>query len=266
MATFSFLWDSAYESTPTQGLNRNQIDNRLRQLWTATRERMGAEHNFGPYTDLDDGSHIRGGTTVALKDDLTARDALTDMENGALFCMEDGSDVVLCVFVTGTGWVEVSSLDHASLLNLDVNVHTQYLLRSGGTMTGDLDMGGQHLLMPDVQESQMDLLQYRHANLYHPSPSNLDAIKANVILIGKMRRTQKSSSGQTDAFNGVYRYQLLADNTTDFMFMPNVWTDGREDDSSIVAATGGLYPGLALVISQSIPGLVDWRINLEYLY
>ena len=184
---FSFEWNATYESVPNSGLNRGLIDDKIRTLSGAVRERMEIGHNFGPYTDKDDGSHRGGHVEVMVKDDSTARDLLTDVRVGGLYLLEDGADLKLCI-CTSVGpivWEEISTLDHGSLSNLDADTHTQYLKTTGGDVTG-LNLGLQKIIMPTDAHQQRGLVQYYHAGKSHPTIGNVSAIIDDAIARGKV--------------------------------------------------------------------------------
>lgn len=181
MATFSWLWDSVYEGIPSNKLNRALIDDHMRNMCKGVRERMEPEHNWGPYVGKDDGSHRGGYVTACDKGDAAARAAYSDMQTGALFLLTDGSDLKLCVYISGTGWVEISSIDHGILSNLDQDTHTQYLLKAGGSMSGNLEMGGENILMATIVEAQGGFVQKKHEDSEHNGLGNIDAFKDNTV-------------------------------------------------------------------------------------
>lgn len=142
----SFSWDTAYEANPGNGISRGSIDDSIRKMGRGIAERMSVEHNFSYRNDEDDGSHIPGETTVALKDTAGVRDALTDMQDGAVYVADDGAgNTAVFVYTVGIGWEEFTDNDHVSLENLDGIGHNDvYFLRTDDIIVTDksLDMGG----------------------------------------------------------------------------------------------------------------------------
>lgn len=125
----SFSWNAAYEAAPGSGLSRNSLDNELRRITSGVRERMEREHNWGPSTDEDDGTHIPGKTTVLLTGNAAALAAVANMQEGALFLQDDGTNLELFVY-TSAAWVSITDDVHGSMANLtDDLCHTQYMLK-----------------------------------------------------------------------------------------------------------------------------------------
>ena len=73
-------WDSAYEAAPPDTLRIGLIDNVIRDVSFAIRERMSIEHEWGPSSSKNDGSHILGGTTVLATGNLAAMNAISNMQ------------------------------------------------------------------------------------------------------------------------------------------------------------------------------------------
>lgn len=142
----SFTWDATYEGTPSSGLSRNSLDNEIRRITSGVRERMGREHNFGPFTDTDDGTHIPGKTTILLTGNAAARAAVSDMQEGALFLQDDGTNLELFLY-TGAAWVSITDDVHGSMDNLtDDLAHEQYMLKDTAYVLEDtFDMNDQRL-------------------------------------------------------------------------------------------------------------------------
>lgn len=142
----SFSWDAAYEALPTDGLSRSSLDDALRYMLVGVRQRMGEEHNFGPFTDEDDGTHIPGKTTVLLTGNAAALAALTDMEEGSLFLQDDGSNLELFLY-TSAAWLSITDDVHGSMANLtDDLCHEDYMLKDTAYILEDtFDMNDQRL-------------------------------------------------------------------------------------------------------------------------
>lgn len=260
---FSFEWNAAYEGQPSSGLNRALIDDKIRTLSKAVRARMEIGHNFGPYTDKDDGSHRGGHVEVMVKDDSAARDLLVDVRVGGLYLLEDGADLKLCI-CTSVGpvvWEEVSSLDHGSLDNLDIDTHTQYLKTTGGDVTG-LNLGLQKIIMPTDEHQQRGLVQYYHAEHSHPVIGNEDAIKT--ITRDKLYILSTSQSGVVPAAAApeVPRY-ITFDLNGSLVFLPNFYYSGAGylDGRLVMRETGHI----AIRRVSIFGGDHNYRLNYRYV-
>ncbi len=142
----SFSWDAAYEALPTTGLSRSSLDDALRYMLVGVRQRMGAEHNFGPFTDEDDGTHIPGKTTVLLTGNAAALAALTNMQEGSLFLQDDGTNLELFLY-TSAAWLSITDDVHGSMANLtDDLCHEDYMLKDTAyVLEATFDMNDQRL-------------------------------------------------------------------------------------------------------------------------
>ncbi len=255
---FSFLWDATYEAAPAAGLNRALIDDKLRDLARAVRARMEVGHNFGPYTDEDDGTHRGGHVEVMVKDDSAARDLLTDVRVGGLYLLEDGSDLKLCI-CTSVGpvvWEEISSLDHGELDDLDAHDHTQYLKTTGGLVTG-LDLGGNKIIMPTNEEAQRGLVQYHHIGQSHPTIGNADAITTNNIVRDKLYILSASAVGNIG--NGINRTFNFAGS---LVFLPNFCFVDYANGTAVLKIGGDQ----AVCIFGDYFGVTkQYRVNYRYI-
>ena len=143
----SFSWTDAFEEQPSGGSSRSIIDDTLRQLSRGVRERMEREHNWGSFTEEDDGTHRPGQTGVALRGNTATRAALADMQEGAVYVNNETGEVEI---FNGTNWLSFTptgSISHASLDGLDEHDHTQYWNRHEGLDSTDpLDMNGHFVL------------------------------------------------------------------------------------------------------------------------
>ena len=142
----SYTWNAAWEASPSNSLSRNSLDDHLRRITGGLRERMEREHNWGPFTDSDDGSHIAGKTTVLLTGDAVALAAVADMQEGALFLQDDGTNLELFLY-TGAAWVSITNDVHGNMENLtDDLAHEQYMLKDTAYVLEDtFDMNDQRL-------------------------------------------------------------------------------------------------------------------------
>ncbi len=197
-------WDSAYLSTPSNTLIRSLIDDEIRQVIYSVRERMATEHRFGPLTsppddpdDLDyktyhltQGYHLPGGTTICDVGNTAARDAVVTPQLGALFVVQDGSDYSVNIY-TATGWQSLSTIDHLALTGTADDDHPQYVLKSGGNMTGSLDMGGNVIVTQGTGDTFGQFTLYGHRTSTHDYVENIAAITNNAVTAAKLSIQQQ---------------------------------------------------------------------------
>ena len=187
-------WDSTYEALPANTLRVGLLDNVIRDIAFAIRERMMAEHEWGPASDLNDGSHILGGTSVLATGDAAAMAAITGMQQGALFLQNTGTDLNLMIYRSGN-WEPLSTLDHDLLTGRTDDDHPKYVLKDGGVMTGSLDMSDFYIVAPTTVDGVYSgLVAARHMALNHPSLGSLDAIAANTIPATALKTVQQTDT------------------------------------------------------------------------
>jgi hypothetical protein len=261
MATFSWEWGSGYESIPSDTLNRSLIDDALRNMRIGVRERMEPEHNWGPCADKDDGSHRGGYVTVLDKGDEAARDAVANMQDGALFLMQVGDDLQLQLYIAGTGWVQAGTLDHGALSNLDQNTHTQYLLKTGGVMAGDFNMGSYSLELATGLATQLGFVQIPHMDEEHPGLGNKAVVKDGDI--GRAKLLWHTSANYWSPMGSERVYITVPKNA--MVLCPNFYSAlgaGRLYSRS----TGGNNRQL-IVTNTEYPSIdIVARFNFRYVY
>lgn len=177
-------WDSTYEARPPSGINRASLDNEMRLMRKMTRQVMEQEHNFGPSTS-DDGRHRAGYVTLFGVGDSTARDAVADVPDGALWLLDDGTNYRLQAYkLSTTSWVTVAYPDHGALSNLlDNNAHPEFLLKSGDTTNRSIDANSDGIYIPDADVTEFGLfvtsehLTEGHGALPQPAVSDLPYAK-----------------------------------------------------------------------------------------
>jgi hypothetical protein len=196
-------WDSAYEATPGSNLVRSLIDDEIRQMTYGVRERMSQEHRWGPFgvadTDpetlsfktnaLDEGSHLPGGTTICDIGDSTDRDAIVTPQLGALFVVYADANYEVNIYTT-EGWTALSTMNHADLVGREDNDHQQYVLKSGGVMTGNLDMGGYTIETQETGQTLGTLALYKHRTMSHGTIEDIRAITDGAVTFAKLKTTQ----------------------------------------------------------------------------
>lgn len=200
-------WDTAYNSTPGNDLVRSLIDDEVRQTIFGIRERMSVEHRWGPLTGvstdpadlsyqlnaLPQGYHIPGGTTICGLGNTAARDAIVTPQIGALYVVQDGSNFEINLYKS-TGWTIISTLNHSELTGRTDNDHPQYVLKSGGTMTGNLDMGGNVISTQGTGDTYGQFTLYRHRETSHGNIENIAAITDKAVTLAKLSIQQSSTS------------------------------------------------------------------------
>jgi hypothetical protein len=223
-----FDWDAAYEALPTVDLDRSLIDDEIRKMSSGVRSIMEVEHNFGPDTEKDDGSHRPGKVTVAQKGNSTVRDALSNPQAGSLYLLDDGSGDLELHLYYGDAWNKISSLNHADLDGLSDNDHPQYVLATAGdTIEANLDMGNFQLEF--TGGSSDFFLLYGHREDSHPIVSNIAAIKDNHIPADAMKATFSSVAGSVadgayvDMCTAVDGRPTQYENPRSFWFFPQVY-------------------------------------------
>lgn len=206
-------WD---ETIPTSALAKSLIDDELRRMKLAIRERMGQEHQFGPFTDFDTGRHIPGKTTVLGQGDSTDLAAITTMQAGSLFLLEDGSDLQVQLY-NGSAWVALSTLDHAVLTGRDDDDHPGLLKKDGGIMAGDLDMGTYKITTSGSGSTHGIFTLYGHRALSHATIGDIRAITDASLTANAFNIVQETTTTSvSDTLNVVFTLPA-------FYFLPQVY-------------------------------------------
>lgn len=224
------------------------------------REFMEAEHNFGPYSDKDDGSHRPGRTTVLLEGDTATRDALSPQE-GALYLLDDGEFLQLQGYFSGA-WTDIATLDHGELSDLVVgNPHPQYILNVEGELSGDadslLDMNGNQVHVEVYSESFAGMTLYRHRSQEHPSLGSHSVIKDGAVPISYLVNRQVSWAGEIGGLTTV----IFSLPSSAAVLAPNLYSD---DPDSVLITTG--IPGeFGFGIRNDTIGAVDVSIRANRL-
>ena len=221
---------------------------------------MGAEHNFGPFTDEDDGTHIPGKTTVALKDDEAARDALANVQTGACYLLNDGTNSFFEIW-NGTSWLRVSDDDHDALDGLSDDDHAAMYWLGTSTIVdavAALDMGSNHLLLTGAPSGASRVTD--HIDDIHDITA-ASAVKAQDI------DNTKVTSGLQQHYTGT-----ISGNGTAFIALPSgitaiisislICTDGADGDLQL-----GIWGTVAyehLVIKNTKVFSRDYSFRLRY--
>jgi hypothetical protein len=266
MAVLTFTWDSAYEDQPFAGLPRNMLDNEIRKMRRGVAEAMAREHNFGTY-GTDDGTHKAGKISLALKGDSTERGELTNVKEGSLYLLDDGSgNLKLCIYVNGS-WEELNYVDHGEIDGLADDDHTQYAKVAGDTLTGELDMGGRNIIMPSLTTVvQQDLVTFYHRSQGHATLGNVDAVADDSIGRECFSIISNSLSGSGSSGNNNFE---LYNPTTGLLccFFPNIYV---YNNAAVVQLISPDYKFDDLldetrVISLKASGSFNYRINYRYI-
>ncbi len=254
----TFTWGSTYENLPGAALARSMIDNELRAMRRGVREIMEIEHNWGQYTDIDDGSHGPGRVTVMLKGDAAVRDALTDVQEGALYFLSDSGTIELYIYTSGA-WVKTTDIDHASFSNLLADSHVNYLKKDlTDAMTEALDMGGYDIVnaSPPAAGYDSHLIYGNHEALQHSVIGNNDAILDDTIKYRHLTLTQHPLSGSLTEGQEI---DILFDSVA-FMFFPNFYASTT--DVRVRSVTSFSKFGFGL---KSYGSSANYRVNCEVL-
>ena len=198
----SFTWNSSFESLPTSALARSSIDDEIRRTKRGVSERMSLEHEWGPTSEKNDGSHRSGETQVALNGTQTERDALLDMRTGALFVRTDG-DAPNLDYYNGTLWEPApSGLSHAGLNDRNIgDPHPQYM-RPNGIYEVPLNANAFDLLVNNKASS--NVLLWDHVNKTtnpHGVITNPDVLGPGIVKYSMLDITIISDSMTLNLFS-----------------------------------------------------------------
>lgn len=250
------IWDSLFNASPGSSLPKSLIDDQLRRTRVAIRERMEVEHQFGYNTDYDTGEHIPGGTTVMGKGDAAAMAAVSNPYTGALYLQDDGSDYQ--VYYYDAGWNQISSLDHLNLTGVDDNDHPTLLLKDGGVLIADLDMGGYVI---NTSEATADtfggFLLYRHKENAHAAIGNVSAIADDSIGVDELNIQQVEDTFTVPA-GTVYTHYTYGS----IAFVPQIYAKTTWTDEIFL---GGGIGSDGWSISNTSASSVDVRYRGEYI-
>lgn len=252
----TFVWDAAFEAAPGNDLARSLIDNEIRLIARGIRERMEDEHEWGFNTELDTGVHRAGYVTVMGKGNAAAMAAVTNMQQGSLYLMTDGADLQIHIYITGTGWVKLSSIDHLGLAGTTDDDHPLYLKRDGGVMEADLNMGGKLLQTDGAGEIYSGFTLFRHRAAAHATLGNIDAIVNGILTNVEVKIGQAEQSGNLN--NNTYVMFTLPVNA----FFPQVYVSGAYDkDIWFIPGDNGKELGVA----NKSGGNRTYRLRYEYV-
>ena len=263
----TFTWDSGYEGQPSSALSRSAIDNEIRKARLGVRGIMEREHNFGPYNDADDGSHIGGATTVLLKGNAATRDGLTNVQEGALYFLDDSGNKELYIYTSGA-WVKATELDHGALTDLTEDTHTHYAKKAGDSLTGALDMAGNRVIIssPPALGTDDYLVFGKHRDIQHGSLGDNLAIPDDEYTFPLLDAGQNSASG-TLVIGGQHTHIIesgLASYPTRFYFFPNFYAT-QEGVRICSAWTAGPTYWIINLKNQS-GAVADYRINYKRVF
>lgn len=272
----TFVWDSDFEAYPSDNqMAVSQIDNEIRAVRLGIWERMSPGHNWGPYTEKDDGSHRGGYVQVMDKGDAAAMAAVSDPQEGCLFLVEDGSKLsIYCYY--DAAWNLIGSNDHGELTGLTDDDHAQYLKKDGGLMEANLNMGSNFLIAP-----LSGLNEYGSFTLYgHRSQSDAhggdDGIRDEAVdgvTNAKIKIGEHETSGTINPADwtntGTFYYARVAPTlVSDYIFLPQVcWTRGDAGTSAIFVPgeVGSDEPFAIHFRNDTVQDTVNYRIRLRYV-
>lgn len=181
----TFIWDSAYESVPSDQVPRDTIQWEIQKGKIGVEDRMNVQH---VWDSVGKGIHRKGWAGTCMIGDDTAD--VTNPREGSLYLYDDGGSPNLykIMMYHGGAWIELTTLDHGTLTGLLDDDHPQYL--KNGThgvdvVTSDLLMGDQ-LLVPLADpggsyNAYGGLLLYGHKKHSHYPLGAHTVVKADSI-------------------------------------------------------------------------------------
>jgi hypothetical protein len=215
-----FSWDTGYLASPGSTVSRTQIDNEIRDFKYSIREREELEHLWGG--DVDSGRHIPGGTTVGSAG--AGLPVVTTQQTGSMFFKIVGTDYVPHVLISGA-WVQLSTADHATLQGLTDNDHPDLLLKTGGILTGNLNMNGHKAVYTGVLPTTGivgSLLLMQHESQPHTNHTNAD-IATNAIALAKLNLESNVDFDVSGTIPDKTIVSFPATRTCKFLFYPQVY-------------------------------------------
>ena len=178
---FTFTWDDAFENNPTENLSRSSIDDEIRRIKRGIRERMEREHEWGPYSSKNDGSHKAGSVSCLLRGSTIVRDGLVDPQTGAMYLNTDGIGKRLDYY-NGTIWEDtLTSTEHNVLADKDDgHPHPQYMLYNGNELH-TLNAQGNRITITQPEASNILLGSHAKASLISHDIDDLSCFKEKSI-------------------------------------------------------------------------------------
>lgn len=229
-----FNWNSNYENLPNPNLNRSSLDDTFRKVKRGVRQFMETGHDWGPYSEGDTGKHSPGRTKVLKSGDSSTRDGLSNVQDGALYLLDDSGSLKLQAYISGT-WEDFGVYDHGDLEGLLSDDHPQYVNTAGDTMTGNLDMGSNFVSLPDNAEVQGNFVAQSHINNNHNNDvGSLAALQSGIITLGMFPYTEFEESGSSDAQG--YSPYLPAPH-----FIPNLYVNNTTGDVEFMMLWDSYY-------------------------
>lgn len=153
-------WNTAYESEPTNSTYVFELDNKIRELKEAIRERLEKEHVWK--TGSTDGQHIPGNVRVLLVGTKAAIIASSGF-GGAFGFASDTKELLRCT-ADGIFW-SVINLDHASFSGIVDDDHTIYLKADGTrALTGDISAGSKKITNLATPTASGDLARKKYVD------------------------------------------------------------------------------------------------------
>jgi hypothetical protein len=255
VAVFSYVWDDNFNTRPSDDIPVALLDDDIRATGLGVAERLDAEHEI---RDLNaDGRHRAGKTTVMESGDDAAMAAISNPQTGALFHNTQGGGSKIYQF-NGLSWSLVASADHGDLSGLADHDHPIYVLKTGGTMTGPLNMGGNRLRTNWTGNIAYGFTLYKHKSAAHSLTNHL-AILAASILSGKAKISQyDSGTFVLAAGERVFKGPRPA-----FMFLPQVYVDSAGAAWKFRILPGDSTHGVGLWNGYSAGA--NCRIRFEYI-
>lgn len=183
----TFEWTDAYLATPTENLNKSQLDDALRKFRRGIREVMGREHDWGPGTG-NTGKHKAGAVELVQFGSISARDAISNPVPGLCFIVQDAGISELWVYMDDA-WHKVGTNDHAALANLTQDAHPRYYKNANETIEGEIAAAG-HDIQFEGTPSEIETGLVTSAHLLHPHSriGSLDALSLSPQSVTKLSK------------------------------------------------------------------------------
>lgn len=119
-------WDETTPSNITQAVS---IDDEIRKIKTALRERLAVEHNFkvDELIDITIGEHKTGSARVG-GGTLANRPAVNADNPGSIYVASDVADSILFYYDNGTNWIVKSVIDEVIVSSTQPSTPTDNLI------------------------------------------------------------------------------------------------------------------------------------------
>jgi hypothetical protein len=228
---------------------------------------MEQEHNWGPYTEKDDGSHRPGFVRVMKRGIEDGGDSPSDMSNpqeGALYLLQASGDNYMHLYVYYDGsWVKLTTGDHGELTGLSDHDHEQYVQTASFEPRG-LDMGNNKINVPGATgTAARGFTLGKHYAEGHSLTDVTDAMKDNIVPVSmfNIQNEQVSVSGTLFSPDDVNDWYYTHIDLPEWAFFPNFYAHNNGATVRVSPPVKENVDGLALLSLNSF----DAEVNYEYV-